>query len=182
MEENGTNNGFDQSTMDLLEELKKEREQKKAEEETAKKRAAVYENLKKDEAYPILKEGGIDEMFEKNPAIFDSQAALQTAIQNATLKVQMKKLQESQQKQEEKPAQNSFNPATPNATPQSSERELTSTEFYDKMANGTATLEDLKNAKNIEYHTKVMLKKVLTKGIANNADTIAKGRAALGSE
>ena len=175
---------LDQSTMEMLEELKKERELKRAEEERNRQRQSRYDALKKDEAYAILKEGGIDEMIQKTPEILDTPAALQTAVQNATLKVQMKKMQEAQPKPQETPVQNVFTPGSQSATPPADiePSEITNDEFFAKVSSGTATVADLEKAKGIEPYTRYQMKKILSRGIEHNKDIIAQGRAALGSD
>lgn len=178
--------GLSDSMLAMLEELSKEREQKKAEEEKEKQRNATYDALKKNEAYSVLKDGGIDEMIQKNRAILDSQAALELAIQNAKQNIEMKKMQTSQQVQEQ-PKENSFNPANPtgsNATPQSDKTPLTSQQFMDKMVAGQATLEDLERVPkgHLNPFVRYQAKKAILNKRGNTEETIAKGRAALGVE
>ena len=187
LDNNNTPNsgGLSDSMLAMLEELSKEREQKKAEEEKEKQRNATYDALKKNEAYSVLKDGGIDEMIQKNRAILDSQAALELAIQNAKQNIEMKKMQTSQQVQGQ-PKENPFNPANPTGSnaPADDKTPLTSQQFMDKMVAGQATLQDLERVPkgHLNPFVRYQAKKAILNKRGNTEETIAKGRAALGVE
>lgn len=180
-----TGGGLSDSMLAMLEELSREREQKKAEEEKEKQRNATYDALKQNEAYSVLKDGGIDEMIQKNRAILDSQAALELAIQSAKQNIEMKKMQTS--RQQEQPKENPFNPANPtgsNVASQSDKTPLTSQQFMDKMVAGQATLEDLERVPkgHLNPFVRYQAKKAILNRRGNTEEMIAKGRAALGVE
>lgn len=183
--------GLSDSMLEMLKEISVEREQKKAEEEKEKQRDATYDALKKNEAYSVLKDGGIDEMIQKNRAILDSQAALELAIQNAKQNIEMKKMQTSQQVQEQ-PKENPFNPANPVGTPaapgQDDGKPLNSQQLMEKAMKGEVTGADIEKVRKnksadpfLMYHAQQAV--VNNKGGDNSVvNSIAKMRAALGTE
>lgn len=184
--DNNNTFGMTEEMQQTLARMKERLDAEDAEKKRNAERTAKYDELKKNENYSVFQKGGIDEMIQKNPAILDSDTAMQMALENSLTKVKLMEAESKAAQPQTPPQENINTPANPtgaNVPPQSDKSPLSSQQFMDKMAAGTATLDDLERVPKNQLNpfVRYQAKKAIANRRGNIEETIAKGRAALGS-
>lgn len=187
MNENGAQNnqgyGFTEEDRKVIDEMRARINAEAESKRIAEERKAKLSELRKDENYSVFKQGGLEEMIEKNPEILDSPMSLKLAMDNSLANIKLREAEKAAQQIPVQTAPAQTEPASPAGIPTgNTEDQLTEKEFFDRVALGTATRADLDKVKGLNPYTRYEMRRILKNNIAANADVIAKGRAALGSE